>query len=307
MTKRMGPPGNEFRDVPAWDLIRAFLLLSRYGDYQAAAEIERVDDSTLRRRIRALELHFGRTLFVRNEGRWAVAPDLEGLLHSALRMHEAARSFTKDPHESGGIVRISTLDLFAQRFSQVFVALCDRHPRIQLNITTESYFVNLEQEQIDIAIRLALPVRDSGTLKIRKIGDIHVNAFASPEYLNQRDGEARNPNFSDHRLLTMNTQFSHIDHEFPYADLDSEMLGIRGHPVASADSFQVLRQLCELGLGVAILPTRYAGESSALEIVHRDRPNVVTELWLVSRFDLRAGWQRDLAAMLQSDLSKWSH
>src|SRR5260221_7810539 len=43
------------------DLIRAFLALERHGSYEVAADMEGIDDSTLRRRIRVLEQRFGRS------------------------------------------------------------------------------------------------------------------------------------------------------------------------------------------------------------------------------------------------------
>lgn len=302
MTKQ-GPAGREHNNVPPWDFIRAFLLLSRYGDYELAAEKERIDDSTLRRRIRALEQRFGRTLFVRSEGSWRVAPDLQPLLEAAVRMQEAARMFSLDPHSGGGIVRVSVLEAFAHRFCPVFVKLREKYPQIQLNITTEGHFVDLEQEQVDIAIRLARPVRNGGSLRIRKIGDVPVNAYASRAYLDHEHGARRQPNFNDHQLLAINIQFSHLDHE--YLELSPEVLGIRGGIVASSDNFSVLARLCELGHGVAVLPVCYANGFVGLEALF-SRPKAATELWMVSRLDLRAGWQRDLASMLQRELAAWS-
>ena len=260
----------------------------------------------MRRRIRTLEQRFGRRLFVRNEGSWKVAPDLRTLLDAAQRMEDAARNFSQYPNDSGGMIRISVLDAFAQRLCPVFARLREKHPRIQLSITTEGYFVDLEQEQVDIAIRLARPVRNGGALRIRKIGDIPVKAYASSEYLDRHDGAARDRRFTDHKLLAINTHFSHLNHEFPYALLSSEMLGIRGQILMSSDSFSVLARLCELGFGVAILPICYAKERPALEVIQDGGPTTTTELWMVSRFDFRAGWQRDLAAMLQAELARWS-
>ena len=66
--------------TPQWDLIRAFLALARHGSYEVAAELEGIDDATLRRRIRLLEQHFGRALFVRAEGGWRASADLNALI-----------------------------------------------------------------------------------------------------------------------------------------------------------------------------------------------------------------------------------
>jgi DNA-binding transcriptional LysR family regulator len=302
MTKQNAATAAERNNVPPWDLIRAFLLLNRCGDYEIAAEKERIDDSTLRRRIRALEQRFGRALFVRNEGCWCVSPDVQPLLDAAVRMEEAARSFAKDPHLGGGMVRISVLEAFANLFCPVFVQFRERHPQIQLRITTEGYFVDLEQEKVDIALRLARPIKNGSSLRIRKIGAVPVNAYASRAYLDQDGGARRDRNFSCHQLLAINTQFSHLDHEFPYAELSSEVLGLRGDVVMSSDNFSVLARLCQLGHGVAVLPVWYAKSIPELEALQTSNPSATTELWMVSRLDLRAGWQRDLATMLQREL-----
>ncbi len=306
MTKSNATTGSDLGDAPPWDLIRAFLLLNRYGDYETAAEKERVDDSTLRRRIRALEQRLGRALFVRDGGSWQVAPDLQPLLDAAVRMEEAARSFSKDPGFDGGVIRISVLESFANLFCPVFVEFRERYPQIQLNITTEGYFVDLEQERVDIAIRLARPIRNGSALRIRKLGDVPVNAYASRDYLDQEKGARREPGFAGHQLLAINTQFSQLDHEFPYAELSSEMLGVRGEVVMSSDNFSVLTRLCQLGHGVAVLPTWYAKNVPELEALPTASPATASELWMVSRLDLRAGWQKDLAVMLQKELRAWS-
>jgi DNA-binding transcriptional LysR family regulator len=292
--------------TPPWDLIRAFLALGRYGDYEVAAEMEHIDDSTLRRRIRVLEQRFGRALFVRGERGWQVAPDLNELVAAAQQMEEAARSFSQVPQQSAGTVRISMLDAFAQRFAGVFLALREKHPRLTLNITTETHFVNLEQEQVDIAIRLARPLRAVNSLRIRKIGNLRVNAYASRSYLEKHQARAQDPAFAEHALLAMNLQFSHQDHSFTYADLDWSNFGVRGNVAAWSDSFMLLTRICELGYGVAIIPTVIAADHPQLRIVHADRPDVNTELWMVSRLDLRSAWQRDLAEMMQAEMAGWT-
>lgn len=291
--------------VPSWEVIRAFLALDRHGDYEAAARMERIDDSTLRRRIRALETRFGRTLFVRNQGRWTVSPDLEGLSVAALRMEEAARSFSPDRSEGAGVVRISILDAFADRFAPVFAKLRSRHPQLVLNVTTESQLVNLEHDHVDIAIRLARPARGMSALRMRALGDVRLNAYASRSYLARAGVMARDPAFPSHRLLALNTAFAHQDHDLPFADLTWADFRLQGEIAMKTDSFLILARLCELGLGVAILPTWLAATHRSLRVIHEGDRGASLKLWLVSRFDLRAGWQRDLTAMLQAELSRW--
>lgn len=292
--------------VNQWDLIRAFLALERHGDYAIAAEMEGIDDSTLRRRIRALEQHMGRTLFVRVDRGWKAASDQHELVQAALRMEEAARSFSRTRQEGSGVIRITVLDAFAQRLSDVFGKFRQKYPRLVLDITTETHFVDLEKDQVDIAIRLARPLHAVSSLRIRKLGDVRVNAYASRTYLQQLADAGERPHTAALRQLAMNLRFSHGDHNFAYGDLDAEDFGLHGEVVTWSDSFLVLARMCELGHGVAIMPTILARDYAGLEPVCPDRPDAQAELWMISRFDLRAAWQRDLADMLQADLAQWT-
>ena len=292
--------------VTQWDLIRAFLALERHGDYAIASEMEGIDDSTLRRRIRTLEQHMGRALFVRVGRGWKAASDQHELIQAALRMEEAARTFSRMRQEGSGVIRITVLDAFAQRFAGVFGEFRQKYPRLMLNITTETHFVDLEKDQVDIAIRLARPLHAVNSLRIRKLGDVRVNAYASRAYLQQLAASGERPEAAALRQLAMNLRFSHGDHNFAYGDLDAEDFGLHGEVVTWSDSFLVLARMCELGHGVAIMPAMLARDYEALQPICPDRPDARAELWMISRFDLRAAWQRDLADMLQADLAQWT-
>ena len=286
-----------------WDLIRAFLALDRHGDYAVAAEMERIDDSTLRRRIRTLEQRMGRALFVRTERGWKAAPDQIELVRAAQRMEEAARCFARPHQEETGVISITMLDAFADLFSDVFGEFQRKYPRIILNITTESHFVDLEQEQVDIAIRLARPLRNGGSLRIRKIGDLKIDAYASQAYLARQAELGLHPASARHRLLAMNLRFSYSDHNFAYGELRWDDLGLQGDVAVWADSMLMLARMCEQGQGVAIMPAIMAGHYRDLRPVRLEHIGTVGELWMISRFDLRAPWQRDLADMLHASLS----
>lgn len=283
----------------SWELIRAFMALERHGSYEVAAEMEGIDDSTLRRRIRQLEQHFGRALFVRAESGWRASSDLHGLIAAAQRMEEAARRFGQGQPEFG-VVRISVMEVFAQRFAPVFAALSEKYPGLGFSISTEAHFVNLEQDQVDIAVRLARPERNSNSLRVRRLGAVAVGAYASRAYV-ARAGAAAH---GEHPLLAMDLQFFHHDHDFTYARLDWSRFGLSGQVRLRSDSFELLARLCALGQGVALLPKILAAEHPLL-VAYPDDVFVDTQLWLVSRFDMHAPWQRDLADLLAAEMAQW--
>ena len=298
-TRKIGPDAA----VP-WDLVRTFLALERHRDYAVAAEMEGIDHSTLRRRIQALEQHLGRKVFIRTKGGWEVSADLQELVEAARDMAEAAKRFSRAVQEDAGIIRISLLDAFAHRFANAFASFQEKYPRLVLNITTETHFVDLIQDQIDIAIRLARPVQRNGSLIIKKIGDVPINAYASKNYLEAMMATCAGAPV-EHHFLGMNLGFSHSDHTFTYGSLDRTEFGLSGKVVAWSDSFSMLARLCENGLGVAIMPTVMAVDYPGLQKVDPAQADVTTELWMISIFDLRAPWQLDLANLLQQELNRW--
>lgn len=290
--------------INQWDLIRAFLALERQGDYGIAAELEGIDDSTLRRRIRALEQHMGRSLFVRTEQGWKVAADQHDLVQAAQRMEDSARAFSRTRKENTGVIRLTILDAFAIRFATVFNEFRERYPGIVLNITTETHFVDLEKDQVDIAIRLARPVQSMGSVRIRKLGSVSVNAYASQSYLERIAACGLPPDQVRHRQLAMNLKFSQNDHNFRYGEINFSDFEVNGDVVTWSDSFLLLAQLCELGQGVVIMPEMLAREYPTLRTVSDTRPDLQAELWMISRFDLRATWQRDLADMIAAEVKR---
>lgn len=304
-TKEALPKSSDLQPAIPWDLVRTFLALERYRDYAVAAEMEGMDHSTLRRRIQALEQHLGRTVFIRTEKGWEVSADLQELVRAAHDMAEAATRFSRAVQEDAGVIRISLLDAFAHRLASAFTCFQKKYPRLILNITTETHFVDLKQEHVDIAIRLARPSQGNSSLRIKKIGDVQINAYASKSYLENLQ-TVPDDEQTAHHFLGMNLGFSHGDHTFTYGSLDHKEFGLTGKVVAWSDSFSMLARLCENGLGVAIMPTIMAQEYACLNKVDPLLPDVATELWMISRFDLRATWQLDLAKLLQDELFRWT-
>jgi len=267
--------------MQGWDLIRAFLALHRAGTFEGAAKNLAVDHSTLRRRIQMLEQRMAVPLFARNDGRYLVLPSMRPLLEAALRMEASSRQFFEGAAGSlAGTVRVTMIDVFASWLAPDLACFHAQHPNIQLDITTEHHFVDLERELVDVAIRMARPKR--GNARMRRLGEIRYAVYGAPAYLAKHrapaDGEP-------HDLLTLAVHFTHQDHEF----LESEenwMLQFLppGRVVCGTDSYLQLRRYCEAGMGLTLLPEVLGDESPSL--VRLDAaPATACDLWLVVHSD----------------------
>jgi DNA-binding transcriptional LysR family regulator len=260
-----------------WDLMRAFLALYRAGTFEAAAQLLCIDHSTLRRRIQFLEDQMGTRLFLRSDGNYVIAPTVTPLLDAALRMEESSRLFFEghiDP--PSGKVRVSMIDVFATWLAPALKEFQNNFPDIELDISTEHHFVNLERELVDVAIRLARPRR--GNYKMRRLADVRFGVYGSRDYLATRsDSESEEP----HAFLALAIHFTRRDHGAIIGETDWMLRELpAGRVVCTTDSYVLLRNYCEAGMGLALLPEIL---SEAGHNLIRVLPEVAPkcELWLV--------------------------
>lgn len=267
--------------MTSWDHIRAFLALHRAGSFDGAAQLLGVDDSTLRRRIQALEERFGTSLFTRRDGGYKVIHGMDSLLDAAMRMEAFSRDFFEGLEDAAsGSVRITTLDFVAAWLAPDLAVFRTLNPNIQLQVGTEQHFVDLEREMVDVAIRMARPTR--GDSRLRKLGEVEYGIYASPDYLDRRDAGGRR---TDEDLLTLKTHFIHRDHDFMAGESKWMLERLpAGRVVSSTDSYFVLRELCEAGMGLALIP-RMLGDASATLRCLEGPMRAYCDIWSVAHPD----------------------
>ena len=76
-----------------WNDLKAFLAVAETGSTLAAAQAMRVSQTTVARRIAALEAATGVTLFERRQAGYALTPVGEAMLASAAAVRDAAARF----------------------------------------------------------------------------------------------------------------------------------------------------------------------------------------------------------------------
>jgi DNA-binding transcriptional LysR family regulator len=266
----------------SWDLVRVFLALHRAGSYEGASQALGMDISTVRRKIQALESNLGMALFVRDAHGITLRPGQEELINAAMDMEVSAERFQEQSQGSkrGGIVRLTMLDFFANLLVEPMQAFRTECPEIIMDITTETYFVDLEAEGVDIAIRLARPMR--GTAGMRKIADVPFARFAAKnkiQHFKSQDADSV-------ETISLASDFWHRDHEFKLID---ERRGELRNVVARLDNYSLLLQMCEAGFGVALLPCFMARSSQHL--VRFDQETVNAGLWLLVKRDQSRAWR----------------
>jgi DNA-binding transcriptional LysR family regulator len=263
-----------------WSDVRIFLAIARAGSLGAAARTLGTTQPTAGRRLRALESAVGSTLFQRTAGGFVLTRAGKLMLAHAERMESSVldlqRQLAGSEREFAGPLRVSCPDWFAVHVLAMIVADFTRlYPNIEVELVTESHFVDLTRRQADLAFR--------------------IQPFAEPEIVSRklmrtlyglylRDGEPfpKRGDGRGARLITMNEAFvgmpdvSWLRERFPNAVI-----------AARSNNRDVQAMLCSTGGGLAVLPTWIATRYATLRRIDADDDAPPAR-------DVWAGYHRDL-------------
>jgi DNA-binding transcriptional LysR family regulator len=283
-----------------WDDARHFLALYRAGSLSAAARELKVNQSTVGRRIAALEEVLGVRLFAKTPEGYVVTPDGERLVPRAERMEEETLAVIRevaDESSLSGLVRITSTDAFGARMlTRILVELHARYPDIQLEIIADNRLLSLARREADLSLRFARP--SDPFVVARKLMDFGQALYASKEYIARR-GCPRSPDFKGH---------SFIDLRGPGTQLEAEWLEPRakqGRIVFTTGSTVAQLEATLGGMGLAVLPCYLADPEPTLVRVLGPDEVVQRTLWLVIHRDLqRSARVRACADFIAEGLAK---
>jgi LysR family glycine cleavage system transcriptional activator len=149
--------------IPPVSALRAFEASARLGSFSRAAEELHVTHGSICRHVAALEVHFGRRLFVRHARGvtpTAAARRFESIVRDALdRLAEGVSGARQGMEETSRRVAVSVLPSFAGRWLLPRLsAFKKEHPTIDVDLTAEQELVDFSHRRpkFDIAIRYGM-------------------------------------------------------------------------------------------------------------------------------------------------------
>jgi DNA-binding transcriptional LysR family regulator len=170
-----------------WDDIKYYLAFATTGSMAAAASKLGVNQSTVQRRLAALEERLGRRLLALHRGVYSLTESGEELRRSAERIEEAMSAFERDAValDKGltGPIRVTAPGDLAEllRKSALVDTFHSRHPELRLELVVTDRCLDLSKCEADIAIRAGEP-RDEALVG-RKILDAQWAVYASQSYI----------------------------------------------------------------------------------------------------------------------------
>ncbi|MDQ3143601.1 MAG: LysR family transcriptional regulator [Pseudomonadota bacterium] len=150
-----------------WNDLRYFLAVAERGSTLAAGRALRVSQTTVARRIAALEQAVALPLFDRRQAGYALTPAGEQLLGHARSVEAAASGFgdaaAGSARDLSGVVRLTTEDIFAQTLlGPMLRELHDLQPQILIDLDTAREVRDLGAGEADIALRSTKQAQPAG-------------------------------------------------------------------------------------------------------------------------------------------------
>ena len=141
-----------------WNDLRYFLAVARDGSTLAAARVLRVSQTTVARRIAALEEALGFPLFEKRQAGYALTPAGQDLLKRAEGVETAANAFSDaasaQSRDVTGIVKITTEEVYAITIlAPLLRELHETHADIVIELDTSQQIRDLGAGEADISLR----------------------------------------------------------------------------------------------------------------------------------------------------------
>ncbi len=197
---------SKFRD---WGDIRVFLAVYREGSTLAASRVLGMNQTTVARRIGALEHALGLKLFDRTnrgadptDAATRLMPLAEALEAAAEALATAARA---EQSRANLPIRITAFD---QRImgdiGSVVAEFVEQNPGATFEFVASERFLDLVKGEADIALRMTSVIKDE-RLIARKVGQTHWTYYASRSYA-ERHGmpDAFSEDMGPHRVVLLN-------------------------------------------------------------------------------------------------------
>lgn len=266
-----------------WDDLRTFLAVARERTLSGAARALGVTQSTMSRRMAAMEARAGARLLQRTPGGYVLTPLGEAVLGNVERME--AEAIAAERLVAGrdvaleGVVRVTTVDTLAARLlTPAMAALQCTHPGIAIELVPDLRSLNLSRREADVAVRMTR--FEGNELVQRRLGGLSFALYASPAYLDRHGGLDADP--AGHAIVTVLEDQQHL----PEARFLSDRLpGARAALRSSSRDVQMWGVKC--GMGIACLSCYRAEGEDGLVRLTTPNEGPVRDIWLGVHRDLR--------------------
>jgi len=189
-----------------WNDLRYFLAVAREGSTLAAGRALRVSQTTVARRIAALEESLKLPLFDRRQAGYALTPTGEELVKHAEAVERAAGGFSEaadaSTRELSGTVTLTTHEMFTVTLLPPMLRdLHELHPEIVISVDTREELLDLGAGAADIAFRSTNATRQPAGVVGRRLGTDDWTLYCSRDYASKHGLPRTKEDLKKHTLI----------------------------------------------------------------------------------------------------------
>lgn len=241
----------------------AFLAIVDRGGFGAAARELGVTQSTISRRIAALESRVGKRLVERTTRRVALteagtafATDLRDVL---ARLADAEGRIQSQGAEPEGLLRVTMPTAYGRTCVIPRLARIARHySRLRFELDLSDRYVDILEEGYDVAIRIAEPAQSG--LITERIDHFGLHICAAPEYLAKSAPIEQPQDLAKHDCIVQRTYAPRNKWRFEWS---GDLIEIDIAPKIIASDMSAVRLLALAGAEITVLPSYLAVDDLA--------------------------------------------
>lgn len=267
-----------------WNDLRYFLAVAREGSTIGAASALKVNQSTVQRRLAALEEAIGSQLVERTPTGYRLTETGLALRPHAEQVEAAVEAFRRQIASVDtvptGTIRVTAPEGIAYLILTPLIGkFHDRHPGLKVDVILTDRILDLSKGDADIALRAA-PLEDS-TLIGRKISDLAWGFYASRSYAERYGAMTCPEDIQRHALIQ-------YDQELADIQVSRWMRGIAAQANIAARSSSVTGALltAKSGVGVALLPSHIGDSEGELVRMLGPLKEPLTACYMLAHPDL---------------------
>lgn len=283
-----------------WDDMRLFLAVARCGSSRAAGAELGLNQTTVARRMEALEHGLGLRLFQRTPQGFRLTAEGRALLDEARPMAEAAEAVERRAlalsRSLAGTIRVTAPEILINGLiARIVAEFRRRHPEVSFEYDASERFVDLAAGEADLAFRGVDAPKDDRLWGL-KLSEVAWAVYCSRDYaaangMPRSVGEVR-----DHAVVAYAGPAG-----ARRGDLWFMSHADRARIAGSSNSVANVAGLLRTGIGVGCLPCLHADEEPGLVRCFAPPPEMLTALWLLTTPELSrtpriAAFVRDAAA-----------
>lgn len=272
-----------------WDKLKSFHAAAEAGSLTAAGEKLDISQSAVSRQIAALEEGLGVSLFQRHARGLVLTDAGHALYKSTLEMSAAAAAATsalRDQQETaqGDLVVTAPVAFGSTWLVPRLRTFMEANPHLRLDLRLDDREYDLLKLEAECAIRLW--AADKADLIQRKLTNVAMSLYASPEYLAKHGTPKTAADLDQHLIISYGDERSPMQ-EVNWAQRVGRDDQRPREPNLRVNNVFAMLRAVEAGLGIADVPDYMAAASPHLVKVLAEQKGPSFELYFIYPSDLR--------------------